>query len=417
MHKAVLATCLLGLGAGLTGCEPESITAARDQLSKGPQRTFSAQVPVAVDTFVIGDLLTDWLGIPLITILDNLLAVEANTQTIVVSVGDTVGSVTGVLDPSILNFTLEESVEFSAAGLNLGEFEDAAADAAVNSALLALDVTNTADAPLAVYNFQLGVVMVDPVTGQINRVAGVPDYETDGTGTPILVTAVDPGDTVFSIPRSGSRVDTLLAAALVDRLVDSLLAGSRVALVGSGLALVGDNTLGTITGTDELTIEARPIIGLDFTLPPSGVTVDSSTARPGLDLDDPNANDIESRVDSAAAVLDITNGTPFGLDVDIDVVADSVADAFSQPNRISLQSVSVAPATVDANGRVTVPSQSEVTIRLLGVDVRPFLGEWFTAGVRITLLPPAGGRGAIRATDQVIVDVSALFHLRVGGGQ
>ena len=122
-------------------------------------------------------------------------------------------------------------------------------------------------------------------------------------------------------------------------------------------------------------------------------------------------------MDSASATLRVTNATPFGLELEIDLVADSVADAFAEPNRVSLSSVSVSPALVNGLGRVTEASRDTVFLGLTGEAVRPFLGEWFTAGVRITLTPPAGGRGAIRTTDLVIVDVSAAMHLRVGGRQ
>ncbi len=202
--------------------------------------------------------------------------------------------------------------------------------------------------------------------------------------------------------------------------MDSLLAGSQVALVGAGTALVGDGSPGSpgsVAAGDQLSISAQPIIGFDFSIPQAGVSLDSSTAREGLDLDDPNANDIEARVDSAGALLRVTNSTPFGLQLDIVLVADSVADAFAEPNSESLTSIIVSPALVDGNGRVTEASRDTVFVGLTGASVRPFLGEWFTAGVLITLTPPAGGRGALHTTDLVIVDATAVMHLRVGGGQ
>ncbi len=235
-----------------------------------------------------------------------------------------------------------------------------------------------------------------------------------------LVDVADPGLTTFAIGRQSLKIDTLQAAAVVDRLVDSLLAGSQVALVGAGTALVGDGSPGSpgsVAPGDQLSISAQPIIGFDFSIPQAGVSLDSSTAREGLDLDDPNANDIEARVDSAGALLRVTNSTPFGLQLDIVLVADSVADAFAEPNSESLTSIIVSPALVDGNGRVTEASRDTVFVGLTGASVRPFLGEWFTAGVLITLTPPAGGRGALHTTDLVIVDATAVMHLRVGGGQ
>ena len=421
MRTAVHLTCALTLAVTLAGCEPESITAARETLGLGPQRTLSLEIPVTVDTFTVTEILTDWLGISTIVIADNLVAVEANPQTVSLDVAGGVGTFTNVpLDSALLQFAVEEEMQFSAAGLNLGEFQEAAEQATVHSALIALEVTNTADAHLTLQDFTLGVVMVDPGTGNIRRVLGLPDYETDGTGTPILVDVADPGLTTFAIGRQSLKIDTLQAAAVVDRLVDSLLAGSQVALVGAGTALVGDGSPGSpgsVAAGDQLSISAQPIIGFDFSIPQAGVSLDSSTAREGLDLDDPNANDIEARVDSAGALLRVTNSTPFGLQLDIVLVADSVADAFAEPNSESLTSIIVSPALVDGNGRVTEASRDTVFVGLTGASVRPFLGEWFTAGVLITLTPPAGGRGALHTTDLVIVDATAVMHLRVGGGQ
>jgi hypothetical protein len=418
VRKAVYLTGALTLAVTVAACEPESITAARDTLGLGPRRTLSIEMPVTVDTFTVSEILTDWLGITTTVIADNLVAVEANPQIASLDVSAAVGTFTNVpLDSSLLQFAVEEEMRFSAAGLNLGEFEEAAGQATVHEALIALEVTNQVDAPLTLQDFTLGVVMVDPVTGNIRRVLGVPDYETDSLGAPILVNLADPGLTTFAIGRQTVKNDTLQAAAVVDRLVDSLLAGSEVALVGAGTAKVGDGSPGSVAAGDQLAISAKPIIGFDFTLPPAGVSLDSSTAREGLDLDDPNANDIQARIDSAGALLRVTNSTAFGLQLDIVLVADSVADAFSQPNGVPLTSINVSPGTVDANGRVTEASRDTVFVGLTGETVRPFLGEWFTAGVLLTLTPAAGGRGAIRTTDHVIVDATAVMHLRVGGGQ
>ncbi|MEE8193511.1 MAG: hypothetical protein V3T74_12255, partial [Gemmatimonadales bacterium] len=172
MRTAVYLSGALTLAVTLAACEPESITAARDTLGLGPKRTLSLEIPVTVDTFTISEILTDWLGITTIVIADNLVAVEANPQTVSLDVAGGVGTFTNVpLDSSLLQFAIEEAMQFSAAGLNLGEFQEAAEQVTVHSALIALEVTNTADAPLTLQDFTLGVVMVDPGTGSIRRVA------------------------------------------------------------------------------------------------------------------------------------------------------------------------------------------------------------------------------------------------------
>ncbi len=218
------------LGVALVGCEPASVTAARDQLSRGADRTVELTLPIAVDTFSVDSLFGNWLTVPTTTILDGILAVVASPQDIVVAAGASVcaivacpgGTFTGALDPAVLNFPIEEFQEFSAAGLNLGDFEEAARDAAINAALMALTVSKA--------DFQLGVVQLD-AAGQPRRVGGLLDYETDGGGAPILVDVPAPGDTLFiAAADSGPVVDTVAASALVDRLVDLLLDSTRAAI-------------------------------------------------------------------------------------------------------------------------------------------------------------------------------------------
>jgi len=180
VRTAVYLTGALAIAVTLAACEPESITAARDTLGLGPRRTVSVEIPVTVDTFTVSEILTDWLGISTIAIADNLVAVEANPQTATLDVAGAVGTFTNVpLDSSLLQFAVEEEMQFTAAGLNLGEFRDAAEQVTLHAAPMALEVTNTVDAPLTLQDFTLGVVMVDPGTGNIRRVLGVPDYETD----------------------------------------------------------------------------------------------------------------------------------------------------------------------------------------------------------------------------------------------
>jgi hypothetical protein len=384
-------------------------------------------LPIAVDTFSVDSLFGNWLTVPTTTILDGILAVVASPQDIVVAAGASVcaivacpgGTFTGALDPAVLNFPIEEFQEFSAAGLNLGDFEEAARDAAINAALMALTVSNdSADAPIAVADFQLGVVQLD-AAGQPRRVGGLLDYETDGGGAPILVDVPAPGDTLFiAAADSGPVVDTVAASALVDRLVDLLLDSTRAAIVGTGTALVGDGNVGTVSSTDQLTVSIELLIGLDFTIAPAGVSFDRNTTREGLALDTATVDDLASRIDSAVVALAVINATPFGVEAAIEVVEGSVPDVFAEPpaSRVPLDTLSVIPATVDGSGRVLTASLDSARAHLTGDEVRPFLGEFFTAGVRIRLTPPNGGRGALRATDRIIVVVQSTFYVRTGGG-
>lgn len=406
---------LLAVGVAVTGCEPASITDARNELRDGPARILQLSIPVARDTFYVDSVLSDFLDVTTVTLSDGLLAVEAAEGTFGLDVGGITGPVSGPLPP--VNFSVQDGVEFVGTDLNLGGFEDAAGDATLNTAFAVVNVVNQANAPATLTDFFVGVVRIDPATGNLDSAAGQPDYQTDGTGTPIRALLADGAGNTFAIPRSGTAGDTLISAALVDRLVDMLLDGDRVALVGAGDVTVGDGSNATISATDSLVVTLKPVIGFDFTLPPGGVSVDSSTTRDGLNLDDENADDIVARLDSAVATLVVENGTPFGVEAFIVVVADSVADAFSAPAQAqaALDTVRVSPAAVDANGRATQPTTDTSAVNLSPDEVRIFLGPVFTAGIRLRLLPPAGGRGAIRVSDRIGVNAGITVYVRTGG--
>ncbi len=412
------AAWLLGVGFAAWGCEPASVTEARDQLGQGPARSIEFSIPVLRDTINVADVLSDLLAVTTLTIADNLLAVAVNPQTFTVTTGLTIGAISGVLDPAVLNFPVEQWQEIPSSDLNLGEFESAARDATINAALAALDVSNSADAPLTLSNFVLGVVQID-ATGQPLRVGGNLMFEQDAGGNPIVVDLEDsPGSSAFAIGRSTTRIDTVQAAALIDRLVDLILDGNRVALAGVGTAAVGDGTVGTVLATDELLLNIVPIIGFDFTLAPTGVSFDTSIVSDGLDLDPQDADDVASRLDSARVELVVSNATPFGLEVAVAVVQDSITtDVFAAPGHVELDTLTVAAATVDANGRVTQATTDTTSTDLTGVEAREFFSLKFTAGVRVRLLPPPGGRGAFRIGDQLVIRASASVFIRTGGAQ
>lgn len=412
------AWALAGALVGVLGCEYTSLTDAREQLGRGRDRIATYTIPVRNDTITVSDVLADFLGMTTTVIGNGVLAVAADPETLTVDIPAGVGVISGVLDSSVLKFSAEAYREFSAAGLNLGEFEDAIRDASLNAALAVLVVTNTADAPLTLTNFNLGVVRIDPVTGQPRRKGdGTPDYEVDGNGDPILVALADPGVTTYAIGRNSTRVDTLSAGPLVDRLVDLVLDGVRTALLGAGDVSAGDGTVGTISAGDELRLELTPVVGFDLTLPASGVSFDSNTVQDGLGLDTSLADDVTERIVEAQVTLAASNGTPFGLEVVAAVVRGNVTgDVFAAPGRVLIDTLRVAPGSVDpATGLVTQPVLDATAATLTGTEAREFLDEEFTAGLRIRLLPPAGNRAAVRGTDRVIVAASARLRVRLGG--
>lgn len=406
---------LLAVGTAVTGCEPGSITEARNELRDGPARTLQLSVPVARDTFVVDSVLADFLDVTTVTLSDGLLAVEVTDGSFGLDVGAVTGAVSGPFGP--FNFPVQDGVEFVGGDLNLGGFEDAARDATLNTAFAVVTVVNEADVPATLTDFVVGVVRIDPGTGNLDSVGGQPDWQTDGTGTPIQVMLADGAGNTFDVPRSGAALDTLFSAALVDRLVDMLLDGERVALVGSGDVTVGDGSNATIAATDQLLVTLKPVLGFDFTLPPAGVTVDSSVATQGLDLDDDNANDMAARTDSAVVTLDLVNSTPLGVEATVIVVADSLLDAFAAPaqDQIPIDVVSVSPGQVDAGGRVTQATSEVTGVNLSGAEAQAFMGPWFTAGIRLRLFPAAGGRSAIRSGDWVGLSASVAIYVRMGG--
>jgi hypothetical protein len=411
----VLLSLAAGLTLAVTACEPASITEARDQLARGGVRFAEYVVPVTIDTITVFEILDDFLDTDPITLADDVLAFAADAQLFTVGTGLAVGAQSGILDPALLNFVTEQWREVGATSLNLGEFESAAQDATINRGLVALSADNDADAPLALTDFTIGVVRLDAAGQPLRDGGGNLLYEEDA-GTPILVPVADPGGPIWSVGRGAVRVDTLTAPRLVDRLVDLLLDGVRAALAGEGTVEVGDGTVGTVLATDQLRVTVTPIIGLDFTIPQSGVSFDSTTVQGGLDWSDEWINDAGDLVDTAIVTVDVENGTPFGLEVTTAVVeGDFIGDVFAVPGAVLIEPLTIGPAAVDANGLVTAAVTEADSATLLGDDIRPFLNTEFTAAVQVRLFPAAGGRGALRAQDRVVVRSSVRLLVQSGG--
>ena len=414
MSKSKLFVTVAGALA-IMACEPASITEARDQLARGDVRFAEYIVPVTIDTITVFEILDDFLDTDPVTLSDDVLAFGADAQLFTVGTGLAVGAQSGDLDSAVLNFPTQQWREVTRVSLNLGEFDSAARDATINRALTALSVDNDADAPITLTNFTLGVVRLDAAGQPLDDGSGNLLYEEDA-GTPILVPVVDAGRSTWTVGRSTVRVDTLDAPRLVDRLADLLLDDIRAALVGEGTVAVGDGGPGTVAATDQLRISVTPIIGLDFTIPQSGVSFDSTTVQGGLDWSDEWINDAGDLVDTAIVSVDIENGTPFGIEVTTAVVeGDFVGDVFAVPGAVLIEPLMVGPAVVDANGLVTAAVTEADSATLLGDEIRPFLNTEFTAAVDVRLFPTAGGRGALRAQDRVVVRSSVRLLVRSGG--
>lgn len=325
----------------------------------------------------------------------------------------------GALDPTKtpeLTVNVEESQEIPRSDLDLGQFEDVVKDATLNAVQISLGITNEAGVPITLNNFRLGAVQIDLGTGLPKRDGGGNlVYETDGSGNPLFV---DTTVTAAGAATTTVRLRNAATAALVDRLVHLLLDDTRVALVGTGTAVVGDGTQASISAGDGVRVTLGLAVGLDLTLPIAGVQFDSSSIQGGLDLDAADADELVSRLDSAGVTVALQNGTPFELEATIAVVADSFpGDVFTATGRVDIPTVTAAAATVDGSGKVTSPTASSVAINLLGDQTRVFMDSLFTAGIRVRLKPPTGQRGALRATDRIIVRASARIFVHTGGSQ
>ena len=397
-----------------TGCEFDSLAEAEDQLRRGPLREYEFVLPIVQDTFVLSDVF-DSLGVGIDTLPDGLLAVVPDTVNFALFIPVSIPTL--MIDTVVTLAPIWETVD--SAMLNLGDFSDALASATVNTAFAGLNFSNTADAPLELVNFRLGVVRV--IGGALDSVAGQPAFVTDGGGTPILVDVVDPGDTVFALGRMEmDKVDSLPAASLIDALVDRVLAGDTVALVGVGALHVGGDGLPvTVAAGDLLSLSVVPIVGLDLTLGAGGAGISLPTlSESGLDLDPDIADDLTNNVlDSIALDLVVDNGVAFGLQVETAFIGAAVTgDVFTTPGAI-LDTVLISAAAVDANGRATAATRDTARFALSGMDVAETFGPFVSIGVRIRLLPPAGGRGRIHDSDDIKIAVTARVWLHVGTAQ
>ncbi len=336
-----------------------------------------------------------------------------------------VQSISGELDPAEtpeLTVSIEEVEEIPEADIDLGDLEEAIEESTINDATISLTIGNTTGVQTVLSDFFLGVVNLDAAGNVPRDVFGDPIYEEDAGGQPILLPVTDPGQSTLTLEASATTNVELDAAALLDRLVHLLLDDERAAIVAAGSVVVGDGTRATVTRSDEVSVEIGMTLGLDFTIPSTGVSFTRNTISDGLQFDPEDADQLVERIDSAGVVTEVVNNTPFGVEVDIAFAEDSLGedfDVFDLPDAVVLSTILLAAPTVDAQGVVTTPSSTTVSIVLTGAQARELAGDRFTATVRARLLPGSGGggRGAIRASDEIELDSRARVVLSAGGTQ
>jgi hypothetical protein len=279
--------------------------------------------------------------------------------------------------------------------------------------------------PITLDAYQVGVAITDaggnPRRDGSNNIV----FETDDLGQPLLLTIAQPGQTQLLLPPGGTaNVELTTAAPLLDRLVHLLLDDSSVALVGAGSAVVGDGvTLSRIDASDRIVIRLALLVGLDITLPDSGVVFHQTNEIDGLGLDEADAEDMANRLVAASATSGVVNGLPYGVELSIALISGDFGedvDVFTLPGHVVLPSVVLPAAAVSATtGRVTQPSSDTVEEALTGITSRPLFGERVTVTVRIRIRPPAGsgGRGAVIPSDRVILNARATLAFTTGGTQ
>jgi hypothetical protein len=310
----------------------------------------------------------------------------------------------GSLDPTKtpeLTVAVADSQQIDSTQFNFGDLQDGIDSVTLNDAQVRLTLSNASGAPVVLSNFVL---------------------KTDSAGTAITVAVADSGATTLTLARGQiGKVVTLQAGRLLNAVVHQALAGGRPAIVAMGTATVGDGQPSTIRNSDQVSAGLGLTVGLDFTVPSSGITFGRYGVEDGADWSTANADQVAQHVDTAGINAVVTNGTAFGVEVGIALVPDSVRNmpidsAFMLPGRVELGPVSVAAGTVDTQGRVTAAVVDTARLSLTGAQSRVLLGKTFTAFVRITLLPsPANPRGAIRPTDTVGIHASGTVKLRSGG--
>lgn len=330
------------------------------------------------------------------------------------------------LDNLSESFSVEEAEELNRSDLNFDELEDAIDQSTLNSATIDLTVVNSADIPLVLDNFTIGAVRLD-AGGQLMRDGGGNlIFESDAGGSPILITIAAPGQTRLAVPRAqgttpGTASVSVQAAPLVDLITHLLLADVRVAFVASGTAEASDGSAGRIVLGDSVTVQYSVVVGLDFTIPLTGIEFDVPNAiSDGVDLDSAEVEDIVDRIVSVGGVARVENFTAFGVEVRAAFAPDSLADSvdvFVQPGGFALAPIVVSGPAVDANGIPQGSTTDSVGVSITPDEARVLLGDSFTAGLRIRLLPGTGGggRGTIRPNDRIVVSAGLTILVERGG--
>lgn len=403
---APLATAGGALAAALllaAGCRPDSVTGARDQLSRGDAREVSYRVPLAREQYGAGDFLRS------ATVRE--LAGELVGVALPV---DTLESLPGPRLAAGGEAALGSVRIVDADDVELGEMGDALAGARVMSAPLEVTLRSTSAAPLRLVDPALGLVRLEGDGTPARDASGRPVLLDDDSGRPLRVPlAGTEGDSLLLPPGGGAEAEAD-AAPLVDRLVDRAASGRPTGVGLLGLVRVHPDDLDLVAAADSLLAAYRAWAGLELVLPDSGVVVSRQLTGAGLGLPEEDVAQVRRRVIRAGATLAVENELPFALRVVIAYApADRRAeDVFGAPDAVILDPLAVGP------GAGAGPPADSLEISLTGEETGALLRDAFAAGVRIRLLP--AGRpdsvGAIRIDELVDVDARAFLDVRASEG-
>ncbi len=354
----------------------------------------------------------------------------ANATDAIVQTGTadfTVEWLRGPLDPAVtpeLTVAIQDNVEIPESTLDaLGNFRDVLSGVTLESAVGRMVFVNGAAAPVEVTDFTVGVVALT-ATGDvpIDPSTGEPAYEIDDQGNPILVPVPRPGEAI-EIARNGTTEVAVNMPALADRVVKLLLSGERAAVVGSGTAIAGDGQPSALDRTDEVVVTVGLVVGVDATIPESGVEYPAQNeTNDGLDLAPDDIVDvIDNLLVRAFAQAEVVNQTPYELELSIAYIEGDVgtSDVFLLPGAVILDPVRVAAPQVGTDGRVVAPVVDTVEIAVAAADVEPILTATYTTTLKTRLFPgpSSGGRAALGADDRAVVRSSVVLEVARGGVQ
>lgn len=399
---------LLAVVGFLGACQPEDVTGARDQLGRGDPRTVSFRIPVVQEAYdarrFLGDALTRIRG-------DGLIIVLLSPDSVPALVGS------DLLDDGEARIEAWDEVDRSA--VELGELEDALAASEVLTAPIQMSLRSSLDVPLRVIDPFLAAVRLDTDGEPVRDASGELDLEEDENGRPLTVPLAETaGDSVILQPGEQIRVERE-GAPLIDRILELVVGGERIAAVLGGTGRVSDEDRLSVEPSDHVVLGYRLQVGLDLVLPDTGVVLRRTELGEGASLSDRDAEDAEDRAIRAGGTLIVNNGVPFRVQTQIAWIPgrQPEANVFGDPDRVTLDSLSVGTGTVGEDGRVTRDRQDTLQVSLTGAEVKPLLKDSFTAGIRIRLLPPDGPRrrGVLTVNEDLEVDLRAFIDLRSGG--